>query len=120
MRRRAGLLLASIAIALHAFWPLIAQARPDTVALVPICTVGGETHYTEVPLGKTPAEEQSASHFEHCSLCSLGGERAVMASGTLAISPMQSPSCRPSRTAAWTFESKATPSARPRGPPGAS
>jgi hypothetical protein len=72
VRRALGLSFAALAIVLHAFWPLISQARPKSVALVPLCTIAGETHYAEVPLGKTPAEEKSASHFEHCSLCTLG------------------------------------------------
>jgi len=85
VRRRLGLFFACAAIALHALWPLIAQAKPHSVALVPLCTVGGETHYAEVPLGRTPAEEQSSSHFEHCSLCTLGGERAIVQSPGVAV-----------------------------------
>ena len=62
MKLRAWLAIA--AIALNALWPLIAQARPAT--LVPVCTVGGETHYIEIPAGGTP------STHEHCSLCVVG------------------------------------------------
>ena len=53
-------------MALQALWPLIAQARPAT--LVPVCTVGGVTHYVEVPVGGSPAD----AHDEHCSLCVAG------------------------------------------------
>ena len=56
--------LAIGAMALQALWPLIAQARPAT--LVPVCTVGGETHYAEVPGAPAPAD----SH--HCQLCVAG------------------------------------------------
>jgi len=73
MKKNLGVFFAALAIALHALWPLIAQAKPKSVALVPLCTVGGETHYQEVPLGDSPAEQKSASHFEHCSLCTPGG-----------------------------------------------
>jgi len=53
-------------MALQALWPLIAQAKPAT--LVPVCTVGGVTHYVEVPTGGTPADSQ----HEHCSFCFTG------------------------------------------------
>ena len=51
-------------MALQALWPLIVQARPAT--LVPVCTVGGETHYIEIPTGGTP------STHDHCALCVVG------------------------------------------------
>lgn len=34
--------LAALAMALNALWPLIAQAKPRSVTLVPVCTVQGE------------------------------------------------------------------------------
>ena len=40
--------LAILAVALNALWPLIAQARPKNVLLVPVCTVEGVTHYMEL------------------------------------------------------------------------
>jgi hypothetical protein len=52
-----------LAMALQALWPLIAQARP--VTLVPVCTVGGETHYVEIPGKPSPADS-------HCELCFMG------------------------------------------------
>jgi hypothetical protein len=58
--------LAIAAMALNALWPLIAQARPAN--LVPLCTVGGVTHYVEVPGAPSPAD----SHGEHCSFCFVG------------------------------------------------
>jgi hypothetical protein len=55
--------LAIVAMALNALWPLIVQARPAT--LVPVCTVGGTTHYIELPGGSTPVD----SHQGHCAFC---------------------------------------------------
>src|SRR3989454_11978960 len=64
-------LFRSLAIALQAAWPLLAAAKPRAVALVPVCTVDGVTHYLEVPTGKTPLDD-SATHHDHCSFCTLG------------------------------------------------
>jgi hypothetical protein len=58
--------LAILAMALNALWPLIAQARPPL--LVPVCTVGGDTHYVELPGGTTPVDSQ----HEHCTFCFAG------------------------------------------------
>ena len=70
--RRLGRWLAIVAIALHAAWPLIANARPKSVHLVPLCTVEGVTHYIELPGGKSPLDESANTHREHCSFCFLG------------------------------------------------
>jgi len=56
--------VAALAMALHAFWPLIAQARP--ASLVPVCSVSGVTHYVEVPGAPAPADSQ------HCEFCFTG------------------------------------------------
>ena len=58
--------LAIVAMALNALWPLIAQAKPSL--LVPVCTVGGTTHYVEIPGGTTPVDSQ----HEHCAFCFAG------------------------------------------------
>src|SRR2546430_3565281 len=70
--RRLGHWLAILAIALHAAWPLIANAKPKSVHLVPLCTVEGITHYLEVPGGTTPLDDSANAHQEHCSFCFLG------------------------------------------------
>jgi hypothetical protein len=72
-----GAWLAAAAIALNALWPLIANARPQAVALVPVCTVEGITHYIEVPGGKSPLDESSAKQHEHCSFCFVGERLAL-------------------------------------------
>ena len=68
--RRIASWLAILAMALQALWPLIAQARP--VTLVPVCTVGGETHYVEIPGKPSPADK-------HCELCFVGAALPVAA-----------------------------------------
>jgi hypothetical protein len=35
------------------------------------------THYVEVPAGKLPLEQRSASYHEHCKLCVFGVERVA-------------------------------------------
>src|SRR5260221_4574490 len=69
--KRIGAWLAIFAIALQAAMPLIASAQPRSVALVPLCTVDGVTHYVEVPTGKTPAGPP-AGHGGHFALCLVG------------------------------------------------
>lgn len=70
--------LAILAIALQALWPLIAQAKPRSVTLVPICTVAGETHYMELETGSG-----NASHEDHCKACPVGA--AALASRASAL-----------------------------------
>ncbi len=80
-RNRLATLLAALAMALQAFWPLLAEARPRIAGeLVPVCTVEGVTHYLELPAGKSPLEERSASHGEHCKLCVFGAGKALVVS----------------------------------------
>jgi hypothetical protein len=82
--RRLGHWLALLAIALHAVWPLLANAAPKSVHLVPLCTVEGITHYLEVP-GSTPLDDSANTHHGHCAFCFLG-------SGALAPSHVAAPS----------------------------
>jgi Protein of unknown function (DUF2946) len=70
--RKLGTWLALLAIALQALWPLVANAKPRAVTLVPLCTVDGVTHYLELPASETPLEKSSKAHHEHCSFCFLG------------------------------------------------
>ena len=80
-RNRLAAFLAVLAMALQAFWPLLAQARPRIAGeLVPVCTVEGTTHYLELPAGKSPLDERWASHGEHCKLCAFGDRKAVSVS----------------------------------------
>lgn len=74
--------LAILAIALQALWPLLAQAKPKSVLLVPVCTVQGVTHYVELPKSDAPVERKAASQHDHCSFCASGGERLAPPAGT--------------------------------------
>src|SRR6185436_1739898 len=75
--QRVAATLALLGLVLHALWPLIAQARPKNVVLVPVCTVEGVTHSMELPGGRTPIEDSAAKHQEHCSYCSFGDRAAL-------------------------------------------
>jgi hypothetical protein len=85
--RKLATWLGVAAIALQIALPLLAGALPRSVALVPLCTVDGVTHYVEVPTGKSPVDE--SSHAGHCPLCCLGGTALAGARPTLAISAAQ-------------------------------
>jgi hypothetical protein len=108
-------------MALHAFWPLLAQAKPRSVTLVPVCTVEGVTHYLELPGGKTPAENGSASHFEHCALCSLGDDRApAVQTGSCKFDSFGAVDAPAPRAALFLPLPLELSPARPRAPPSAS
>jgi hypothetical protein len=109
--RRLATWLAILAMALQALWPLIAQARPAT--LVPVCTVGGVTHYVEVPVGGSPADSQ----HEHCALC-VTGSAPVIASAPTAPPQvaLDAPALPPDRASGVPPEVREHP-ARPRAPP---
>jgi len=77
--RRVAALAATFGIALQALWPLVSHAGPkDRSLLAPLCTVDGVTHYQEIRLGKTPLEQRSAQHGEHCKLCVFGDGKHVV------------------------------------------
>ena len=76
--RRFAALAAMFAITLQALWPLLSHARPeDPSLLVPVCTVDGITHYLELKPGKSPLDERTASHGEHCKLCVFGDGKGI-------------------------------------------
>jgi hypothetical protein len=82
--------LAILAMALQALWPLVAQAKPRSVTLVPVCTVGGVTHYIELKGTESPVEKGAASHHEHCAFCSFDGGRATVQPSTTTLLPAAS------------------------------
>jgi len=117
MRRRPAAYLAILAIALQAFWPLLAQAKPKNVVLVPVCTVQGVTHYIELPSSGTPVEQKAATQHDHCSFCSFGGERTGVA-GVVSVAAAPQGSHESPGTAEDSLpESQKTFHARPRAPP---
>jgi hypothetical protein len=74
---RTGSLAAILAVLLNALWPLLAHARPADSLAIPVCTVGGETHYIEIERGDSPLEQRSKAQHDHCKLCVFGAERAI-------------------------------------------
>jgi hypothetical protein len=119
LHRRLAALAAVVAISLQAFWPLIAQAQPRTDGpLVPVCTVNGVTHYIELPASKTPLEQRSATHGEHCKLCVFGTAKidAVLPS-SFALLVLESSSEKPESKAQSAPDSRDRLAAKPRAPP---
>jgi hypothetical protein len=77
--RRSAAIAAAFAILLQALWPLLSHARPtDQLLLAPICAIDGVVHSLEIKTGRTPLEERSASHGEHCKLCVFGDGKAAL------------------------------------------
>jgi hypothetical protein len=112
--------IAVLAMALNAFWPLIAQAKPSSVTLVPVCTVQGVTHYIELPGGNSPLEQKSSAQHEHCSFCSFGGERVALAPLLQAIIATRVEQAQPPHVDACELRSETSSNARPRAPPAVS
>jgi len=106
--------LALLAIALQAFWPLLAQAKPKNALLVPVCTVQGVTHYVELPSGDAPVERKAASQHDHCSFCASGGALASAVQVFKVVEVSSLPLPAPEEA---SIESQPVFSARPRGPP---
>ena len=78
-RNRVAALLAILAIAMQALWPLIAHAKPAVPGeKVPVCTIEGITHYIELPAPDSAVEKSSAAHHEHCKMCVFGAERLAV------------------------------------------
>jgi len=113
--------VAILAIALQALWPLLAQAKPKNVVLVPVCTVQGVTHYIELPSGNgAPIEQHAASQHDHCSFCSFGGDRAALASFLSPVVSARIEETAPRHIAVSELRSEKPYSARPRAPPAVS
>jgi hypothetical protein len=110
VKRPVAAWLAIVALALHALWPLIAQAKPRSVTLVPICTVAGETHYLQLETGKG-----DPPHEEHCQLCPMGSV-ALHAAAEVLLAAVNS-SQEISGEEAGSAEKRFISHARPRAPP---
>jgi len=117
--RRLAAWIAMLAMALQAFWPLIAQAKPRSSTLVPICTVDGVTHYFELKKGDTPLEKSSAAQHEHCGFCLLGGA-AVLPSALQSFDGNSSVDAEPAQAVFPSLASRRFSPARPRAPPASS
>ena len=101
--------VALVAISLQALWPLIAQAKPRSVTLVPVCAVAGETHYIELETGGG-----DVAHAEHCKACPVGA--AALASRASAPVEPEITFSIPAGEAN-PAEDRFVPSARSRAPP---
>jgi hypothetical protein len=118
--RKLGTWLGIVALALQLAWPLLVSAKPKSVTLVPLCTVDGVTHYLEVPTGKTPLDESSAHHGDHCPLCFLG-HAAALTGGVRPLAGLAAAADRPRSAlplfAPWTVvlgrDARGPPSASP-------
>ena len=121
--RRFAALAAAFAVTLQALWPLLSHARPnDKTLLVPLCTVDGITHYLEIKSGKTPLDQRSASHGEHCKLCIFGDAKAAVVSApdNSAFLPVSSTDQRPVSPAPQLSRLPHLFPAQPRAPPAVS
>jgi hypothetical protein len=110
--------LAAFAMALHALWPLLANARPQQAPLlVELCTVEGTTHYVELPAGKSPAGEHSPA--QHCKLCTFGAERAFAPPPAQLVAVVQAAPAERACAAVVPepLSSHCLPPAQPRAPP---
>ena len=118
-RIRTAAWLAALAMALHALWPLVAQARPHAAGhLVPVCTVEGVTHYIELPAGKTPLDEQSSTRHEHCAFCFFGTDRAALPARFEPVAPpMADAVSPPDAGGVVTVRSLSVSPGFPRAPP---
>jgi len=113
--RRLAAWVAMLAMALQALWPLIAQAKPRSSTLVPICTVDGVTHYFELKKGDTPLEKRTTAQHEHCMVCTFGA--AALPSVRPAFHAAAAPNVEPPAPLLQSVASRSFPSARPRAPP---
>lgn len=119
-RTRLAAAAAILAIALQSLWPLIAQAKPRVPGeLIPVCTVNGITHYLELPTSKTPLEQRSSTHGQHCQLCVFGAERSIAlpAPNVVLFSSRENLSEEKASQAVLFLESLGHPPAQPRAPP---
>ncbi len=121
-RARAASLLALLAMGLQASWPLLALANPgpQSMLLVPLCTVDGATHYIEIPVGgDRPRKNGTPGHSGHCALCVTASERAgagpPLAVAAVVLEPV--PAERPAGDAGTQVVSASHPPAQPRAPP---
>ncbi len=119
-RNRFASVLAMLAMALQAFWPLLSHARPKVSSLlVPVCTIDGISHVIDLKTGKTPLDERTKLHGEHCKLCVFdsGRDAALL---PLVVFSFPDPDSRNTKRIFYqaSLSKPAIPSpAQPRAPP---
>jgi len=111
-RNRIAAWLALAGIALNASWPLLANARPNTLALPSeVCSATGLKHSGESPLkGAQPS---------HCALCPFNAERGPAISGAAPAFLCPMPASGPVRElfSEPQLQAALDPCALPRAPP---
>jgi len=82
-RSRIAAWVALAGMALNAFWPLLANARPSVPALSSeICSATGLQHTAENSPGEAPRKSVRPSH---CTLCPFNAERGPAISGAAPV-----------------------------------
>jgi len=82
-RSRIAAWIALAGMALNAFWPLLANAKPSVPALPSeICSATGVQHSFESLPGEAPGKSVRASH---CNLCPFNAERGPAISGAAPV-----------------------------------
>ncbi len=112
--------IAAFAVVVQALWPLLSHARPkDSSLLVPVCTIDGITHYLEIKTGKTPLDERTALHGDHCKLCFFGVQKFIALTPQNVVSFLAPDASDPiAISQPFSFSEPAShPSAQPRAPP---
>jgi hypothetical protein len=116
-RSRIAAWLALAGMALNAFWPLLANAKPSVPALPSeICSATGLQHTTENSPGEAPGKGARPSH---CNLCPFNAERGAAISGAASVLVCSMPG---SGQVHESFSEPQVhtaldPAARPRAPP---
>jgi len=117
IRSRTAAWLALAAMALNAFWPLLANAKPSTPALPSeICSATGLQH----GIGGAPADSPHKSvRPTHCSLCPFGAERvsAMPFAKHVLLSPLPTRAQPAAHSDAPRPEAAFHPAAPARAPP---
>jgi len=116
-RSRLAAWLALAGMALNAFWPLLADARPSVPALPSeICSATGLKHSGD---GVPPGAPGKGSQPSHCNLCPFNAERSPAISGAAPALVCPMPACgqAPAFFAEPQFQAALDLAAPPRAPP---
>ena len=116
-RSRIAAWIALAGMALNAFWPLLANAKPNVPALSSeICSATGLQHAAENSSGEAPGK--SVRH-SHCNLCPFNAERGPAISGAAPVLVCSVPVSGQVRESFSEPQLHAAldPSAPPRAPP---
>jgi hypothetical protein len=104
-------------MALNAFWPLLANARPSVPALPSeICSATGQQHAAENRPGEAPGKSVQPSH---CTLCPFNAERGPAISGAAPALLLPTPACEKALASFTGSRLQTAPvlSGSPRSPP---